>query len=144
MFPISRPGMAVNRTNTKAGKTTICYWAITETFEFYGYLWTVVISLLGLFQLINKTQQIWRSCLRIRQGFCPGLDDWKRRGGFLQGPWTLGSQHGTAAYHQIVEGVGSGGQGWISTQHNLVQGAGISNSFVSIFIAAFLALEFCT
>ena len=28
-------------------------------------------------------------------------------------PWTLGSQHGTAAaYHQIVEG-GGGGQGWI-------------------------------
>ena len=52
LFPISRPGMAVNRTNTKAGKTTICYWADTETFEFKSYLWTVVISLLGLFQLI--------------------------------------------------------------------------------------------
>ena len=133
MFPISRPGMAVNRTNTKAGKTTICYWAITETFEFYGYLWTVVISLLGLFQLINKTQQSWRSCLRIRQGFCPGLDDRTKRGGFVQGPWTLGSQHGTAAYHQIVEG-GGGGQGWILPSHSHTRKV-TQNTFAFIFIA---------
>jgi len=56
-----------------------------------------------------------------------------------EGPWTLGSQHGTAAYQQIVEGVVAAARGgYYPLIHHY---KGNSNTFVFIFIAYFGTFE---